>query len=384
MKRTILLSLLLGITITLNAQITVTNSTFPAAGDTLKTLFTIADGIDLQSPGADLSWDFSALEIGIEQDLIYSDASSGMNDTLFPTATLVAPFGGGGLGEAYYRDTGTEFQFLGYTGNDPLGFGIDLAAVLTPPQIEREAPLEFFDVNSSESDLILAFPGDIIPDAIADSIPFAPDSIRVRINIERLDVVDVWGSVTLPGNQSYDVLRMKRTEDQETRVEIKIGIGPFAFWQDVTDILGGIGIPGFDQLGTLSNVSYRFYSDEHKEPIAVVNTDSLENPTSIQYRRGTIIVNNEEITSAPPEIIAFPNPTTSNVTFQTKHLPAGEYQLNIFNILGKRLFNQAYALDGNQQIPLDLNAFAKGTYLYNLTNSKGEIINTRRLVVLKP
>ena len=58
--------------------------------------------------------------------------------------------------------------------------------------------------------------------------------------------------------------------------------------------------------------------------------------------------------------------------------------MKIFNIVGKVVWKENYALSGNKSIKLQLEEFKKGTYLYSLLDSKGNTIGTKRLVVLKP
>ena len=88
---------------------------------------------------------------------------------------------------------------LGYYGADPIGLGLNLVSKYNPPIVERRAPMQFFDVNSLNSGLLLPFSKDILPDTLLQLLPFIPDSLRIRIAINRLDVVDAWGNLAIPG-----------------------------------------------------------------------------------------------------------------------------------------------------------------------------------------
>jgi len=83
-------------------------------------------------------------------------------------------------------------------------------------------------------------------------------------------------------------------------------------------------------------------------------------------------------------IRAYPNPATEWVRFECTNLPQEQYTLKIYNIIGKLVWKESYALSGNKSIKLDLDDFKKGTYLYSLVDEKGNVIGTKRLVVVKP
>lgn len=81
---------------------------------------------------------------------------------------------------------------------------------------------------------------------------------------------------------------------------------------------------------------------------------------------------------------AFPNPAVEWVRFDCKNLPESDYTLKIFNIVGKVVWKENYSISGNKSITVELEDFKKGTYLYSLVDKDGNVIGTRRLVVLKP
>ncbi len=183
-----------------NAQITVTSATFPTVGDT----FHLA--VDLQPvgnnfitpPGGGQLWDFSSL--GIEQNIetIYRAPNTGTHAADFPGAELLVK---NASGESYFNVTNNKIELLGYAGGDPANFGVNVLARFSPPIIERRSPVNFFDINQQTSALTLPFSTDALPDSLVANIPGINlvDSIRVRINFQRLEVVDGWGDLKIPG-----------------------------------------------------------------------------------------------------------------------------------------------------------------------------------------
>jgi hypothetical protein len=379
MKRSLLiLSVSAFFSLTSFAQITITNATFPAPWDTLFTAVdNLPSGIAITPPGGGQSWNFTSLQSPFTRQTIARPASQGNNFADFPDAELVSNLSDNA--ESYFNVTSTRMELIGYAGEDPLGLGLELSARLNPPLVERRAPMNFFDVNQMDAALLVPFSADDIPAAILNQLPFTPDSLRVRIAINRLDVVDAWGTLTIPGG-IYDVLREKRTEYRDARLDVKIGVFP---WQDITDI--ALQFLDFDELGRDTTIRYIFFSDEAKEPIAIVTMDGLSNnPRFVEYKANNIVSNVQNAAALKPGVYAFPNPAIVNVRFEFSGLPAGDYKLRIFNILGMEVWNRKYYVNGSRTEKVDISSLRKGAYLYSLENSRGKTISTKRLIVVRP
>ncbi|MCC6411870.1 MAG: T9SS type A sorting domain-containing protein [Saprospiraceae bacterium] len=377
MKR-MLLAVFSALCIHATAQITITNATFPAAGDSLRSSIDLNPDVSsspASPPGGDQTWDFNNLQADQPSLQVYAAASAGMYDMDFPGSDLVNI----GLdGETYFNVTNTAFQVLGYAGGDPTGFGLNITARFQPPFDERRAPLNFFDITSQTTNLILPFSTEQLPDSLFAGAPFIPDSIRVRINTQRLEVVDGWGNCKIPGGE-YNVLRQKRTEYTNTSIDVKI---PVLGWIDISQFGGG-GLGGF--IGTDTTVTYRFLSGTEKVEIAVATmSNDLSTVERIRYKDNMVVSSQDVDAPGTASIQAFPNPAIEWVRFDCANLPSDDYTLKIFNIVGKVVWKEDYQLSGNKSITLNLSEFKKGTYLYSLTDGKGNNIGTKRLVVLKP
>lgn len=363
----------------LDAQVTITNSTFPAAGDTLRTVFDgLPNNITVNPAGGAIgaSWNFSALQ-GVLRQVTYRPASEGAGAASFPGADLVTI--SNAIGENYYKLDEGALRFIGYQGPDPAGFGLDLSVNLNPTLQERIAPMSFGDTYSDEGAILLPISADDLPGAILDSFPIAPDSLRMRVAIDRTGFAEGWGTMTIPGG-TYDVLREKRTEETETRLDIKVGIGPFAEWIDVTDIVG------LDFLGKDTTTTYRFYAADVKEPIAIVTVDNENNDQVrfVEYKYNDVTTNIRYVNNGKPDLLAYPNPAIEDIRFEFMNLPAGRYQVKILNILGVELWKKNYYIQGDFMTPVDISDFRKGTYLYSLINESGKTISTKRLIVMRP
>ncbi len=374
-----------------SSQITITSATFPVAGDTLYYAVDDAPPGNLNvatPPGGNQLWDFTSLKVSETLETAYRPANTGQEASSFPGAELVVT---GQTGETYYNVTNTKFEVMGYAGEDPANVGLSgIIAKFSPAIIERRSPLNFFDINPQSSNLNLAFSTQQPPlDSIFGNLPVNIDSLRVRINTNRLEVVDGWGTCQIPGGQ-YPVLRQKRTDYVTTAMDVYILLAPgFGNWVDLSTLLGGGGGGGGigDFIGTDTTITYRFYSGTEKEEIAVATmTNDLLTPESVRFKNNTLTDAPEADPGSPrsANIQAHPNPAVEYVNFNCSNLPSDNYTLKIFNIVGKVVWKGDYALSGSRAIRVELNDFKKGTYLYSLADSKGNIIGTKRLVVLKP
>ncbi|MEM6966644.1 MAG: hypothetical protein AAF573_17905, partial [Bacteroidota bacterium] len=276
MKKNILAIALTLWTISAFGQITITNATFPAAGDTLRFAIDDDPSIDLQSPGADLTWDFSSLD-GPAFERIILDASAGDNSDNYPDANIL--IGEPPVAETYYQTTAAQYLSLGFSGADPLGLGLEVVFKNTPPLIEQASPLNYNAQDISSSSVFVPYAWDDLPPLITDSIggnfPLIPDSIAIEVATERTETVDAWGTVDLPIGD-FEVLRVRRQDVTETKV---LAYLPILNWTDVTDVLLAANFGEF--LGADTTLTYRFLNDVSKEPIAIITANpSTEAPTN--------------------------------------------------------------------------------------------------------
>ncbi len=362
------------------AQITVTNSTFPSIGDTLVMSRDQNPALTnaITPPGGSQSWDFSTLITTQITRTAYRPTTDGTHAADFPNAKLATITQ---ANETYYNKSATKFESLGYAGAAPANFQLQVLARFNPPVALRRAPMNFFDINQSVTDLSLPFSLKALPDTLTAQIP--GDSIRFRIHYQRLDAVDAWGKCKIPGGE-YDVLREKRTEYTTTAVDIKI---PVLGWLDLSILLGGGGGGGLGGLiGTDTSVTYHFFNDKVKEEIAVLtlNNEQSEVSSASFKNNGQSVPTKEEIAPSVASINAFPNPAVETVQFTCANLPTNDYTLKIFNIVGDAIWKETYQISGTRVIQVDLSNFKKGTYLYSLSDKMGKVVGTKRLVILKP
>ncbi len=317
------------------ALITVTNSTFPVVGDTLKLAcdFNPPGAINaiFTPPGGDQMWNLNNLQVESSQNIVFHPPSDGMAAASAPGAELVTF--GAPHPEEYFNVTPSVMETMGYFDKN-MGFwgGSELAANnffnYTPPLAERHAPLNFFDIYQSTCNSLEAFaPSDLDPSfgSIIQFLVPTADSIRFRETHQRLDVVDAWGSMTIPEG-TYDVLRVKRTEYRSRAIDVKVS--PLG-WIDISTIGGQQVFP----LGTDTLTSFLFVNDQVKEYIAVADLNTAQNTVlKVTFRNGTAL-----------------NPPTCNPTISCKDQVTPVQCSNQVNFIEAMAFNSC---DTAQSIPV--------------------------------
>jgi len=357
------------------AQITLTRASFPSVGDTLYTsVDNLPNNIGVTAAGADQRWDLSGLQAPYIRRIAVREPAAGTGSGNFAQADLLMSLGE--QLEAYFQSEERRLLLLGFFGYDPLEIGLEALARFQPHIVERNVPLRYLDSNESTHFLSISFATDDLPGALLDQLPITPDSLRIRLQGERFDVVDAWGKVIIPGG-IYDVLREKRTETREVRLDAKLGFLP---WQDITEL-----VPNIEGLGNTTTVQHHFLSNEAKEPIAIVTLDETQTRAlRVEYKANDLTTDIQSLNSLKPGVYAFPNPAIVNVRFEFSNLPAGNYTLTIYNILGMEMWSANYFINGNHIEKVNISDLQKGTYLYSLTDERGKTIMTKRLLVVKP
>ncbi len=374
-----LLSLLSFILIlsSVDAQITINRNTFPVAGDTL---FSGVDNMPVHSliqvtpAGNNQTWDFASLQAPLTQEAAVKLANEGENIAFFPDADLVLEIEGG---EAYLKTTSDKMEILGIAGTNQLELGLDLIAFYTDPALYRKAPIQYNDQYNDQQSLRLSVDSDDLPFLDTLELPITLDSLRITINTSIKYHADAWGNMTLPA-KSYDVLRIKREEIRNAKIEAKT---PFVGWIDVTNL-----IPEDIDIAPQADTSlfYDFYSDNAIEPIAILSVfnDTVRTVTfKTDTRLTTSSINIKDYNRL---MVAYPNPAIDKVRFDLKGFQTGDYTLRFYNIVGKVAYEHPIKIGRNSTVRISLGHLFKGTYLYSLIDNSGRSLVTKRLVIMKP
>ncbi len=357
------------------SQITIDNSVFPIIGDTLVTVYDgVPMGVSIGAAGPNQIWNFSKLQ-GLMRKSIYTNPTEGKNKSAFPGADMLRRDNGNR--ELYINATKAKLEYMGFAEADLIGIDVETLTKFAPALEELQVPLNYQDKKTSNSKTTLAFGVESLPGYLLDSLPISPDSVRLRVEIQRNDVIDAWGVLSIPGGD-YEVLRKKRTEIRRTFIDTKISSLP---WLDMTDAMN----KDLAFVGEKTTTQYYFISEEEKEPIAILDVDPKTKVVQkVEYKANNVKSNINYINKGKVDVFAYPNPAIEEVRFEFLNLPKGNYKLSIYNILGVEVLKEEYKIANNRTARVDLTEFRKGTYLYSLVNEKGKTITTKRLIILRP
>lgn len=385
MKKVLVFSLLAWSSLHVSAQITVPASTFPATGDILRYVQAANPNIAVAlytPPGGNQFWDLSALTPASNSETNYRTAAEGVYAANFPGAAMVVK---SGTSEYYYTSSGTKFELLGHADNTVGGLPIVGIYRNQPIVAERHAPLNMFEIYQQTSNNILLWSYGEIP-AGALNLPVTPDSVRLRINRQILDVVDGFGTLRLPGAlpvSEFPVLRLKKTTYISQSIDVKV---PPLGWNDVSQLGGGApGSQWSSLLGTDTITTHHYFNDISKEEIAVLTFNNAQNAvTSVVYKNtlpATPVI--EAPGAVLPRLQVYPNPAVSAVTIRCAAAPSGVYSLTIFNSLGTVVSESAHLLSENTPIQVALPPGVNGLYFCRLEDGKGSVVGASRLMVIQ-
>ena len=354
------------------AQITTSAASLPQLEDTLYTIIDTFPYIFIldASPVAQ-DWQFTQLNADVLNTTILEPASSGAEAASFPDADVVLPFFDG---EGYAQINSNSIEIIGYNGS-PLETVQSFVATtaINPSSTYRLTNLTYGDTHRDSTYFQVVEAGaNLDPDETIITV----DSARITITSIREDTVDAFGTMTTPFG-TYEVIRLKQTEYRNTQIEAKIP--PFD-WMDVGEFIDGLG----DEIIE----TYYWLSADSKEPIAKVERNPATGFNRFCEwkidRNFAMVVNNEEVVTAPANIKVYPNPAVNEVNFELNNLRAGRYTLNFYNVIGRKVMSQIIDINGSHFHTVNLAGFGKGIYLYSFINENGEVILTKQLVVKRP
>lgn len=322
--RKIFLTAMLGIAMLTgaNAQITITAADMPNAGDTFRiSTASVLSAIDLSLTGPAYTWNFSSLQsTGQDVDTFLAIGNTGLIYSLFYVnipfnnnrASIASRgFDLSGLGSFPNVPVSDIYNFYYETSADfkQVGFGATLSGIQTPiaytnKDVIYNFPLNFGDVDSSDSDYTLS----------------VPNIFSITGSQRRVNEVDGWGSITTPYG-TFNAIRVK-------------------------SVLNGQDSAFLDTLGQSFSFTrptireYKWLANGEGIPVLQVNTSELlgvEAITSIRYRDSLRVpVGLSEPEQAIASMRVFPNPGHSrDLRLVVNMAGQGLCQLAIHDLQGR-------------------------------------------------
>lgn len=360
-------------------QISISKFSLPYQGATLKTYFNVAPNVDFSANGGPITWDFSGLsktnpmEVELlaptEGSVDVSNASFLIKNTDFL--------------EQYYYNTGEFIEEVYLKTLDPIFNSFEISNSYAKNPVYRKGTIIYGQSYAYEGRIEAPFAWEDLPDTLTGGIGLQLDSIRFNTNWVRTDEITGWGTVVLP-DATWPALK----EESSLERFVTIDIFFLGTWIEAPISLLEAFLGDFaDALQPDTTHSVNFYTDEAIEVLASIQlTEKGGDPLSIEYKQGSELT---EIFNAnalkKPSISTYPNPSYGITSFKFDNCRSGTYAVQIYNILGSKIWEKQIQLKENQKpIEVDLSMLTKGTYLYSVYDSKGKKISTKRLVIINP
>lgn len=335
MRRTLALSFCL-VAGSATAQITVGPNDMPSAGDTVRYVNTVADGVDLDLTGPGVVWDLSWLVPGAEgADTVVGVGSTPALYQFFFNNPFIYPEHDADIamrGQAFsfqQLNVSNVFEYFkrDASGYRNVGFGANVNGVPTsvrriPVDRIHTFPLDFGDTDQSFSSFSLEVPS---------LFSFTQDQLRTN-------TVDGWGTLYLPAD-TFEVLRVRSVLQRDDSVFIaQFGQG-FAFPEPET-------------------VEYKWIANGMDEPVLLITT------VGGQLRDARFHYSPDEVQTGVAgmdraDMGLFPNPADGVVWLRVPAGNAGE--VNVLDAQGRRVIS-SQRITAAGDVALDVSGLAPGRY----------------------
>jgi Secretion system C-terminal sorting domain len=360
----------------ISSQITVTNTTFPAIGDTLKTRITgnPSSPVNVGSTNGPQTWNFNFLNSGgFISNEVYVSPSLGTQGAAFPDANLMILSEDGQ--EQYLKVSPTKLEALGFGGNN--GFlPTNLAIKYTERPVLRVAPLNFITTNNSTGKFNVSISTELLPDSLLAAIPFNIDSVRILFTNNTSGLVDAYGSLLLQ-DKTFEVLREKSTIVSNTSLEILLfnnWINPASFGFQLPEGLG-------DFLGSDTTINYNFFTNTRKEILVSVEHNANNEFQSVSFADVGGIISSSNDISVNHNMTLYPNPATQFINIETKDWKEGLYFLTITDMSGRVVYFENTKLSENDKKQISTNGLSAGQYIFTARDKFNQGVRSIKFVV---
>jgi hypothetical protein len=330
------------------SQITITSSSMPGSGDTLRYSSSAPAGVIYAPTGANYFWDYSNLTM-VRQDLYeYKSAPStpyafyfiGLNKFGLKMADSI------GVGTFQFKDVYNFFQKTSTVfKTEGIGFkynNIPLAGYFSDDDELYQFPLNYLDRDSSNFAFSVS---------IGTGISYAQRGYRIN-------EVDGWGSIKTP----YDSVACLRLISTSYGID-SINFNGFGF-----------SFPNIQR-------SYKWLSTTEKIPVLEISgqyQNNNFNATQVRYRdmyRSLVGLQTLDNTN---ESVIYPNPSNGLFTVYLTENKSGE--MSIVDLNGKSVYTSNCNAGKNS---IDLNALnlSKGVYLISVLDDTKTIVLQKKLII---
>jgi hypothetical protein len=328
-------------------QITITTTDMPVVGDVVTQYVDTLFGVDQDagSAGPNQFWDYSGSFNHYSINTAYVSVASTPYAASYPTANLASTTDSSIY--LYQNNSASLVTTEGLAG--PIITAGDTTH-MNPSQTQHQLPFTY--LNNFMDTYKIDYQG--------DGSVFGVYAFRYVSYGIVYDSTDAYGVLKTPMG-TYDVLRVKRWENTTDSIFLKFAsaMEPWTLYDNYTN----------DQL------TYQWFANGVKMPVAEVATDATQAPTYFTYNAtvGTFGIASEN----PHQIKVGPNPANEMISIFVPEKSSGaDLQFRLYDVNGKEMINKY--LQSSTTFSLDISFLDAGVYLYTIqsTNEKftGKIV----------
>jgi hypothetical protein len=349
-KITFMLAAVLLTVFSTNAQITLTASDFPGTGTYfINVVDTLCLNVSKGNAGANQTWNLANIGNSYSDTSYWANPATLAGFSYFPTATIGNHSTSGQ--NTFIKSSSTAFEMLGFYGDGGSGLGTQ-ASVFNPSYKYIQIPSTYQTTYTGtyNFEMKIAYPQPPI------------DSMKMSFAVNYTTLVDGWGTVTTPIYSNVACLRQKIY----TVATISASLH-----------MSGIWVP----TGTTSqdtSINYVFLSNTKKNTIAdlTVQPSGFVSQASYLKYEGTGTGINESYQNMS-KVQLYPNPANDNITINGL---AETAVLLVFDVNGKLISNN---LLKNSRNTINVSQYAKGLYVYQIYNLKGNLLDNGKLSIVR-
>ena len=349
--------------VSLFAQIEITSYPFRFDTDTkLKYRIDFMEKEMVENKGTDQIWNLRDIESPLYKELMINVNGSGsiqnikLNDGDYTRYIKKS--------KSNFDETGitvrlNSFQNYNYQYNKPLSFSYK--------------NLKYGAKYSEKRSFDLSLSRDELSSLIQKFLPEKVKNVKIIGEIFRSYHCDASGRFLLE-DKSISALRMKIVERVDLRLyDMYSGTEiPFNDKNKLSLIYPGVGTSHY----------YLFFSNSSKLHFAKISPNKNNEDYVIEYQSNVNTDSDYNISGGNKDFILYPNPTYGVTRLLFTNFSDGQYSLDIYNIIGKKIWSKQQNIDRDSIFKFDFSFLRKGTYLISVKDKSGNPITTRKLIII--
>lgn len=329
----------------------------------------LPDELNLGHNGEGNIWNFTTLKAPVVHEFKYKSRSKGKYSHLFSDATILLqdPWG---LEKYYKKEKGNYY----------------LISEVLPPKSKRSQPIikkyskalpvkDISNKNKSNKYSSGIWTINLEKYELEEWGISSKNPLRITGNEDIIESSDASGILYLPdiiGNVTRILLRLINDIKVEELIE--------GLWIEKDKSI----IKPLKHLFPNYSEYYLFIDDESEDVLLSISLNELGKPINVLFKSREIENVRLYNSLGSNQFVLHPSTTFGDVRLDFISFASGNYTLEIYNIIGKKLWSQLYTINGDKTLKEDFSFLPKGTYQYSLLDEGRNRLVSRRLAIIKP